>query len=227
MSAGYFGKLPAVGDFVSQGLDGELLRPWQEWMQTCIAISQAQLQSKWLDYYIVSPVWRFALSPGICGGSAVAGVWIPSIDKVGRYYPLTMAAPINATAANLLVTGSAWYDAAADLLVTTLNPEFEFSELGSRCMQLPELQNYPAANAQHELQHNPRGTAYCGVHNAASDLLHLSLTQQYPRYSLWWTEGSDLLMPCCLIATGLPAASGFAAFLDGNWENWGLGAHPL
>ena len=38
------------------------------------------------------PVWRFVLPPGLCGRNGVLGIWLPSVDKAGRYSPLTIAA---------------------------------------------------------------------------------------------------------------------------------------
>ena len=32
------------------------------------------------------------LPPGLCGKNGVLGLWLPSVDKVGRYSPLTIAA---------------------------------------------------------------------------------------------------------------------------------------
>ncbi len=93
---GYFGKLPQRGDFVSSGLGRDFLDIWDQWLQDAIACSRDQLGDAWLDIYLTSPIWRFLLCDGICGGSAWAGVLIPSVDKVGRYYPLTIAAPLPA-----------------------------------------------------------------------------------------------------------------------------------
>jgi type VI secretion system protein ImpM len=38
-----------------------------------------------------APVWRFALAPGLCGAAGVVGVMLPSVDRAGRYFPLTFA----------------------------------------------------------------------------------------------------------------------------------------
>ena len=44
--------------------------------------------ASWLE----APVWRFVLPPGLCGRNGVLGIWLPSVDKAGRYSPLTIAA---------------------------------------------------------------------------------------------------------------------------------------
>lgn len=91
---GFYGKLPALGDFVSRRLPRQFIEPWDQWLQSAIAASREQLGSDWLDVYLTSPIWRFGLGAGVCGTGAWAGVLMPSVDKVGRYYPLTLAVPV-------------------------------------------------------------------------------------------------------------------------------------
>jgi type VI secretion system protein ImpM len=90
--AGLFGKLPARGDFVQLGLPGSFVRPWDAWLQQAMAASQERMGDAWLPAFLESPVWRFVLPGGMCGTGAVLGLLMPSVDRVGRYYPLTLAA---------------------------------------------------------------------------------------------------------------------------------------
>jgi len=92
VETGLFGKLPARGDFIRIGLPGRFVMPWDAWLQGVIAASEARLGSGWLPAYLESPVWRFMLPAGMCGPGTVLGVMMPSVDRVGRYYPLTLAA---------------------------------------------------------------------------------------------------------------------------------------
>jgi type VI secretion system protein ImpM len=89
---GLFGKLPARGDFVRSGLPGGFVTPWDAWLQAALAASQAGLGEDWLPAWLEAPVWRFAIAPGLCGPDAVLGTMLPSVDRVGRYFPLTLAA---------------------------------------------------------------------------------------------------------------------------------------
>jgi type VI secretion system protein ImpM len=104
--AGLFGKLPARGDFVRGGLPGSFVTPWDDWLQRMLAASRERLGDEWLPAWLEAPVWRFALAPGLCGGEAVLGVMLPSVDRVGRYFPLTLAA--------LFAAGAECGDAADD-----------------------------------------------------------------------------------------------------------------
>jgi len=90
--AGLFGKLPARGDFIQLGLPGSFVRPWDAWLQQVMAASQERMGDAWLPAFLEAPVWRFVLPGGMCGAGPVLGLLMPSVDRVGRYYPLTLAA---------------------------------------------------------------------------------------------------------------------------------------
>jgi type VI secretion system protein ImpM len=106
--AGFYGKLPARGDFVRAGLPRDFIEPWDAWLQSVIAGSRALAGDAWLPTYLESPVWRFTLPPGMCGDLAVLGLMLPSVDKAGRYFPLSFAAlhPFGIATAS----GDAWLD---------------------------------------------------------------------------------------------------------------------
>ncbi len=90
-AAGFFGKLPARGDFVRLGLPRDFVDPWDAWWQRGIAATR-EAAPDWTAAWLEAPVWRFRLPPGLCGAGAVLGLWMPSVDRAGRYFPLTIAA---------------------------------------------------------------------------------------------------------------------------------------
>ena len=100
---GFYGKLPARGDFVQRNLPRSFIDPWDNWLQEALAGSREQLGEQWLRSYLTSPVWRFALSGGLCGEQVVAGVLIPSVDRVGRYFPLAITALLPETVEPLML----------------------------------------------------------------------------------------------------------------------------
>ena len=65
---------------------------WDAWLRECLTASREALGERWLDVYLTSPAWRFACAPGLLGPLASAGVLVPSVDRVGRYFPLTVLA---------------------------------------------------------------------------------------------------------------------------------------
>ena len=87
LAAGCYGKLPSLGDFVSRRLPRSFVQPWDAWLQRALAASRARLGAGWLETYLASPFWRFALAPGLCGPEAWVGVLMPSTDRVGRTFP--------------------------------------------------------------------------------------------------------------------------------------------
>ena len=89
-AAGLFGKLPARGDFVCRNLPGSFVSAWDAWLAGVLADSRARLGAAWLPAFLEAPVWRFALAPGVCGPAAACGVWLPSVDRAGRYFPLAL-----------------------------------------------------------------------------------------------------------------------------------------
>jgi type VI secretion system protein ImpM len=91
---GFWGKLPSRGDFTRRGLPREFLAPWDAWLSAMVAEARQHLGEAWETVWDAAPPCRFLLSPGLCGPSQAAGVWLPSRDRVGRMFPLTFAMEI-------------------------------------------------------------------------------------------------------------------------------------
>ena len=106
---GWFGKLPGLGDFASRRLPEDFIERWDDWLQQGMAGCRDALGPRWLALYLVAPVQRFVLAPGLIGPVAWGGVVMSSVDRVGRHFPLTLAAPVGSAAAAL--DGAHWYDA--------------------------------------------------------------------------------------------------------------------
>ncbi len=88
---GFFGKIPARGDFVRSGLPRAFIEPWDRWLELVLAGSRERLGDAWRPAWLEAAVWRFALAPGMAGPMAAYGVLLPSVDSHGRYFPLTVA----------------------------------------------------------------------------------------------------------------------------------------
>lgn len=125
-ATGWYGKLPALGDFASRRLPPGFISAWDDWLQRSLAASRRVLGERWLDRYLQSPVWRFLLGPGTCGDGAWAGVLMPSTDRVGRYFPLTIAAPVpwQGDALAQLVAAQAWFDTIEQAALSVLDVHF-------------------------------------------------------------------------------------------------------
>ena len=87
---GWFGKLPGMGDFGQRRLPPRFREIWDEWLQQGLLTLRAERED-WLAHYLQAPIWFFALGEGIMSPSPWIGVLMPSVDSVGRYFPLTVA----------------------------------------------------------------------------------------------------------------------------------------
>jgi len=92
LATGIFGKIPVRGDFVRVGLPRDFVDAWDSWLTTVMSVTREQSGEAWLPAFLEAPIWRFSLPAGLCGAGAVLGVMIPSVDRAGRYFPLTIAA---------------------------------------------------------------------------------------------------------------------------------------
>jgi type VI secretion system protein ImpM len=62
--AGWYGKLPALGDFASRRLAPEWIAQWDGWLAAGLHQLRVDAPDTWLNDYLASPAWRFALLPG-------------------------------------------------------------------------------------------------------------------------------------------------------------------
>lgn len=131
-SAGLFGKLPSRGDFVREGLSRGFTDAWDEWWQRGLAATQERPEEEWLAAWLEAPVWRFVLPPGLLGSEGVLGLWLPSVDKVGRYYPLTIAAEAQGDWAPLVGAMEDFLASAEEAGRDALEIDLEPAELGRR-----------------------------------------------------------------------------------------------
>jgi type VI secretion system protein ImpM len=91
VSFGFYGKIPSRGDFVRSGLPRPFIDAWDGWLQHVMAESRVLLGDAWLPAWMEAPVWRFSICPGVCGPGAALGLFMPSVDRAGRHFPLTLA----------------------------------------------------------------------------------------------------------------------------------------
>jgi len=165
---GWFGKLPSLGDFASRRLPEAFVQRWDRWLQRGLTAARTQLGEHWLDVYLVAPVLRFWVAPGALGAPAWAGLMMPSVDRVGRHFPLTIAQPLQPLAAAL--ASRDWFAALDRAARRVLDVEF-----------LPE--HFEASLAALEDEARP------AVPDRAAEALAARLIGARPdggAFSLWW-----------------------------------------
>jgi type VI secretion system protein ImpM len=154
MTPGWYGKLPTLGDFASRRLDADFIEPWDLWLGEGLAAQREQLGEAWLDAYLGSAVWRFVLMPGVMPGAtpalrdrvARAGVLMPSVDRVGRYFPLTVVTslaqmPGSAAEVEALL---GWLHRLEDLAVDAMHEDWTIEALDAALEALPPPLAAPA-----------------------------------------------------------------------------------
>ena len=128
MRCGLYGKLPTKRDFIAIGTPRELLNVWEPWMQGGLSASRHSLGDNWQQAFLTAPIWRFWLGADLCG-TTVLGAFMPSLDGVGRYFPLTLFAYPGEGAAippPELDPQEAWFTEAEEYLLSTLEQDVTF-----------------------------------------------------------------------------------------------------
>lgn len=237
-AAGFFGKLPSAGDFVQRRLPPAFVDAWDRHFEGAVAQSRGSMDGEWHDAYLGSPVWRFVLAPRVCGEAAWAGVMGPGVDRVGRCFPMVVAAPVGAdpgACLHSLLAGDGWFDAAERTLCDgQLDAAIGVDEFDQRVAVL----GGPLDGSQ------PRAAGFPdGIDWAAADHWRLPLPQRASAttylselwkrvaaapgsWCLWWTAGAERVPASVLITDGLPRASAYAGFLDATqgsaqWQSLG------
>ena len=128
---GFFGKMPATGDFIGRGLPPGLRQPLDHWLTSCLAgIAPEDWPADW-----IRP--RLTL-----GNTTVLVSAVLSEDRLGRLYPLVAVRPGDGISHD---AADAWCSAVlydlADAADGLIGPE----ELVARLAAAPEPPRGPSA----------------------------------------------------------------------------------
>lgn len=224
---GIYGKLPMHGDFVHRNLPGTFISLWDEWLQLYIAGSQEKMGEEWLEIYLTSPIWRFVLSDGVIDENHWAGILLPSVDQVGRYYPLSIVMPFPPKLSPLefITTQSNWYETLEEISLRALEQEFTvddlLNEIGavelnifSSHKKTGKTMDVNALQIDMEFEEQLPISVY-------PFLLDSMLSGVMNSYSVWTTRGSERVSPSVFSIQGLPPANNLPAMMDGQWSYWG------
>jgi type VI secretion system protein ImpM len=136
--AGWFGKLPMLGDFASRRLPEGFVARWDEWLMAGIEASKVELGDRWLDVYLNAPIWRFWLAAGAIDENAWMGIIMSSVDRVGRYFPFTAAIPIDPPDRALPIAAASthWYRGLEDIAFRSMAGDSTIEQLEAELAQL-------------------------------------------------------------------------------------------
>jgi type VI secretion system protein ImpM len=222
MRCSLFGKLGAKRDFIALATPRRFLETWEPWVQACLSASRHQLGGEWQSAFLTAPLWRFWLGTDICGATALGAI-MPSVDGVGRYYPLTLLAIADASYSIPppdLNTQDEWFVAAEEFLLSTLDHTRSFEDISAAldAMTVPQMET--TANTANDVLR--LGDNMVGMITAGKTFLDsLSVLRQCNHEtsaaaSFWWTEGGGNFPPMALCSRGLLDPFRYSSMLTGR-----------
>ncbi len=141
-AAGWHGKLPGVSDFASRRLDARFIDLWDGWISAGLARMRADEPERWIDAYLASPTWRFLVPPNFFPAPLSAGAWagvvMPSVDRVGRYYPLTLTVTLDQVpqTADVQARLWCWLQSLQDTALRALDEDWPIDVLETQLHQV-------------------------------------------------------------------------------------------
>jgi type VI secretion system ImpM family protein len=88
---GWFGKIPSLGDFAGRGLPRSFVSVWEQWLSAELYQARTLWADAWPSTYRAAPPLCFSVSGGVVDEHAWHGLLVPSVDRVEREFPLTLA----------------------------------------------------------------------------------------------------------------------------------------
>lgn len=208
---GYFGKLPTFGDFIHQVLPQDFTNGFHEWLQFSMASARESLGDEFLTYYLNCPSWKFIMSPGVCGMQAVAGVTIPSVDKVGRYFNFTLATvlPAGSNPISYVLANREGFKSMELLALDILESDYSAHEVEVKVREAAQQFNRKEQFAD-KVETNPdflqvtidRPLPFA---DQASSLLNHLVQEKLGGFSAWWYGQEGQTLSNMVVCRGMPA----------------------
>lgn len=119
---GWWGKLPGAGDFAHRRLPDDVRTRLDDWLQTELGGLRAR-HANWQPAYLNAPLWYFAAGSGLLTHDVWLGILMPSVDRVGRYFPLLILQPADESSA-LEYSADRWWRLAAEAALEALSEDY-------------------------------------------------------------------------------------------------------
>ncbi|MER8387666.1 type VI secretion system-associated protein TagF [Mesorhizobium sp. M1428] len=131
---GFYGKMPATGDFVTRRLPGDFVRAWDRWLaQHVVPLIGSESWPR-------STALQFLSGPGFLGASA--GIIVQSADRVGRQFPLSVVVQLSEAPVELAYA-DAWFAEIERVAIAAQGGELTPDELDGALAALPVPQVEP------------------------------------------------------------------------------------
>ena len=225
MPCGLYGKLPMKRDFISVSTPQAFLERWEPWIQGGIASSRLALGAQWQDIFLRAPIWRFWLGPEICGRPAM-GSFMPSVDGVGRFFPLTAfacAEPGRAFPSPQSDPQATWFAEIETMLLDALDEDAAYDRVLETLNRLPAPTSAPLAATDASVcdlfsATLVRAEAADALGAAFATLLAERERRQQAAGCFFWTIGGEDFPPATSFCLGLPDPNLLTTFLTGQFS---------
>jgi len=236
---GWYGKIPVTGDFIARRLATAFSEPWDRWLQGVMDGSRERLGARWRDTFLSMPAWRFILAPGMVTPNAWAGLMVPSVDAVGRYFPLTVAVSLPSESLDVVATllaAEAWFDGIESIALSAIAPGADTSAIDAAFAARPfgpEWLHYPQASDNTvPIRGAKAQMLWMALEARAMDKKPSpgleALAARIPEpYAAWLAEESEVFGRCLLLCEILPPAEQYCAMMDGRWIEHGWGRRDV
>jgi type VI secretion system protein ImpM len=215
---GWHGKLPTLGDFASRRLTPAFLATWDGWLAAGMQQLRERDSANWLETYLAAPSQRFLLMPGVLPGEAGlqawAGILMPSVDRVGRYFPFTIVQSVAVLPASLQQMQALWSWLARldELAADALHDDWQIDRLEAELARmsgpgplsaLPAGEPSPGAPGALIRRSLPSGLDVAQL--LAVDAQ--ALWQRHAQGLAYWHSSTDQQPPGLRVSRGLPASA--------------------
>lgn len=221
MSEGFgaFGKMPALGDFFQLNAPPGFVRVWDDWVQGAMTLAGEAAGEAWDDKYMSAPIWRFTLSSGLAGPAKTIGVLMPSVDRVGRRFPLSLMASVEGDrpAAQNHLRHDSTFEQLEDLALSTLEDGMDRDRLAGALADI----NVPTlSDGANVIRKGGALIMACAEEKGTAPELAAALlnAEGFAAPSFWTAvlSGSSSTMIC----DGLPRAAQLSALFDLSAPFW-------
>ncbi len=215
---GFTGKIPDKPDFISRYLPSNFLSFWDTWIDQGMSQSQSSLGAQWQERFLIAPVWQFSILPGQLGETGWVGVIIPSMDGVGRYYPLTVASAYPFSHHHF-PEAEVIFERLEGVAISALDEGVSINDLEDLCHQECLSQAETLPHFSHPQKVVPDRSALSLTLRPGADELQLAISglasdQILKSPVCFWSSGSPHVQPAVHYLGSLPGPDFFVDLLS-------------
>jgi type VI secretion system protein ImpM len=214
-SPGFFGKIPARGDFVSRRPIAPFQATWESWLATLATAAREALGESWPQAWLTAPLWHFLIGSSLVPPAGAAGVLVASADRIGRMFPFTIIGAASAGSYGDGGVSGAWARRTEALILDALGDEFDPGALEAALAMLgppPAVIGVSRPTGHWSLAFDDDWPA-----EAADPLDDSALQPPGPDQSVWYCRGSDRVTAMHLRCDCLPPGAIAAAMISGRF----------